>query len=316
MSESINQYEEVEEVEVTDDENGVETAQDEEEPQIETEPEAPAQQTPSKKPGRVAPTEEVRNMKLKSPESVPKARASSLSVDKNPFPTFGSWSDSTMSSIEILFPVLTGKNESTNELTRETKPEARYWKAPIVFKYGNFTSETLRFDNVHIPFHTGKGYGSNFVYMCLPGFAASKFAEAGKSRRPTMVYEKSLQADPNRWWKVANNVSESFGVINKDTKKFHKKSLETVFDATNSGITATVVLSFLSKASTDSKEPLKPTTTGTVSIELERAYISATDVNVQMPVRLNTRKKRVDPTATSRDVADDSLMKRLGELGL
>lgn len=316
MSDVLNQYEEVEEVEVTDNEGEIETAEDEEASLVEAEPEPMVPEASSKKPGKVAPTEEVKNMKLKSPETALEKPVSSLPVGKNPFPTFGSWNEKTMSSIEILFPILTGKNESTNELTRESKPEARYWKAPIVFKHGNFTSEALRFDNVHIPFHTGKGYGSGFVYLCLPGFVAGKFAEAGKSRRPTMVYEKSLQPDVNRWWKVANNVSESFGVINRETKKFHKKSLETIFDATNSGVTATVVLSFLSKASTDSREPLKPTTTGTVSIGLERAYISSTDVNVQMPVRLNTRKNKVDPSATSKDVADDSLMKRLSELGL
>ena len=39
--------------------------------------------------------------------------------------------------------MLTGKNEATNELTRSTRPEARYWKAPISFKFGNFTSETI-----------------------------------------------------------------------------------------------------------------------------------------------------------------------------
>lgn len=314
MSDAIGAYEEVEEVEVTDNEEEAEIVeQDDGESQSQVD-EAPA--TPSDKPGKVRPSSEVKRLEHSSPEAVSKKQMSSLPINKNPFTTFGSWTDATLSEIEILFPVLTGKNESTNELTRENKPEARYWKAPVVFKYGNFTSNTLRFDNVHVPFHTGRGYGSNFVYLCLPGSAADKFAEAGKSRRPTMVHEKSLQPDKNRWWKVANNVSESFGIINKETKKFHKKSLETIFDATNSGITATVVLSFLFKASTDSKEPLKPTTTGTVSVNLERAYISATDVNVQMPVRVNTVKKKVDPTATARDVADDSLMKRLSELGL
>ena len=315
MSDSLGHYEEVEEVEVSDNDPGIESAADEEPERPQGVLSTPAASPSVKKPGRVSPTDEVKNMKLKSPES-PRNSAPSLPAGRNPFPTFGQWSPATMSEVEIQFPVLTGKNESTNELTRETKPEARYWKAPIVFKHGAFTSNTLRFDNVPIPYHTGKGYGSNFVYMCLPGFAAEKFADAGKSRRPTVVTEKSLQRDPNRWWKVANNVTESFGVINRDTKKFHKKSLETIFDATSSGVTATVVLSFLFKANTDSKEPLKATTAGTISVELERAYLSSTDVNVEMPVRLNTQKRKVDPAATSRDVADDALMKRLADLGL
>jgi hypothetical protein len=57
-----------------------------------------------------------------------------------------------------------------NDLTRESRPEARYWRAPIIFRFGSFTSDTMRLENVHIPYHTGKGYGSSYVYMCLPGF--------------------------------------------------------------------------------------------------------------------------------------------------
>ncbi|KAK0100520.1 hypothetical protein ONS95_006981 [Cadophora gregata] len=259
-------YEEEEEVEITDDEAG--SVNGEQYEGVTTPPGSVAT------PGKVKPTEEVKNMKMSSPQTTAgtKAKGQGLPSNKNPFTTYGSWTEDTMSQIEIVVPVLTGKNESTNELTRSTKPEMRYWKAPIVFKYGNYTSTTMPFDNVQIPYHTGKGYGSNFVYICLPGFAASKFSEAAKVRRPTVVNEKSLQPDRNRWWKVANKVEESFGVVNAETKRFQKKSLEVIFDATNSGISASVILSFMSKANTDSMEPLKPTTSCTISINLERAF--------------------------------------------
>lgn len=306
-------YEEEEEVEITDDENGLPTGEESEEEPFEDPIETPSKASNSRK---VTPSTAVKNMKMKSPESVSKGKQQVLSPNKNPFPTFGAWTDETMSQIDIVIPVLTGKNESTNELTRATRPEARYWKAPIVFKYGNYTSTTLRFDNVHIPFHTGKGYGSSFIYISLPGFAAEKFAQAGKAKRPTVVHEKSLKPDKNRWWKVANKVDESFGIVNGVTKTFQKKSLEVIFDATSSGISASVVLSFLFKASTDSTEALKPTTTGTISVVLERGFISATDVNVEMPVKINNTKKKADPGAVSRDVANDALMKRLADLGL
>ena len=147
-------------------------------------------------------------------------------------------------------PVLTGKKESTNQLTRESRPEARYFKALIVPKYGNFTSTAPRFEKVPIPFHTGKGYGSSFVYLCLPGFVANKFAEAGKTRRSTLVAEfKSLKPERNRWWRVPINMEDSFSVMDKVTKKFYKKNLEVIFDGANSGITASVIPSFLFKAS-------------------------------------------------------------------
>lgn len=324
----VETYEEEEEVEITDNEEGqddddqgeesAEESAEETEPPVLTPPAASSagKATPNKN-GKVKPSKEVKEMKLDTPEGVAKRKGSKLPMNKNPFPSFGEWTETELSEIEIVVPVLTGKNETTNDLTRDTKPEMRYWKAPIVFKFNGYTSTTMRFDNVPIPFHTGKGYGSSYVYLCLPGFAADKFAEAGKIRRPTVAHEKSLKPDPNRWWKVANKVEESFGIINNDNKKFQKKSLETIFDATSSGILASVVLSFMFKAHTDSKQPLKPTTGGTISVTLERAYITKTDVNVQMPVKVvDGNKKKVDPVAVSRDVADDSLMKRLQELGL
>lgn len=296
---------------------------DDYEEEVEEEVVEPELVTPSKKskrrsatPGKVEPSEKVKNMEIKSPETIAKGAGPTLSPTKNPFPTFGAWTEKTLSTIEIAVPMLTGKNETTNELTRSTRPEARYWKAPIVFKYGNYTSETLRFDNVPIPYHTGKGYGSGFIYLCLPGFASKVFAEACKTRRPTRVTEKSLEPDANRWWKVANDVEESVGVINKATGRFHKKSLEAIFDATNAGVTANVTVSFMFKAATDSKEALKPTTQGSISISLERAVINETDVNVQLPVRIVRKKTKIEPAATSKDIASDKLMERLNALGL
>jgi hypothetical protein len=267
-------------------------------------------------PGKVTPSKQVKAMKMNTPESASSQSLTALSPDRNPFPTFGAWTPSALAQIEICFPVLTGKNETTNELTRSTKPEARYWKAPVTFKYGNFSSETMRFDNVHIPHHTGKGYGSSYVYLCLPGFVGSAFSEAGKKRAPTKVVENSLVPDDNRWWKIANKVENVFGVINQDTKRFHQKSLETVFDATQSGVSCSVILRFFCKASTTETEALRPITARTVAVEVARGYIGAVDINVQMPVRVNREKAKIEPTASSKDVATDSLMRRLGELGL
>lgn len=310
--------EEVVEEEVTDDEddNGSEA------PSSAVNVESPAAsrttETPKKgkAPGKVNPSEEVKNMSMATPDAKKKRGGPALHPDKNPFPTMGDWTPGTLSAIEICFPTLTGKNETTNELTRSTRPEARYWKAPIVFRYGSFTSETMRFNNVHIPHHTGKGYGSSYIYLCLPGFVGEAFAEAGKRRAPTKVGENSLVPDTERWWKIANNVENAFGIINHTTKKFHAKSLETIFDATNSGISCSVILSFKCKAATTEKEALRPTTARTISVEIVRGFINETDINVQMPTRVSREKPKSDPIASSSDVATDALMKRLAELGL
>lgn len=267
------------------------------------------------KPGKVNPSPQVRNMSMGTPGSKD-TRKAELRPDRNPFPTFGAWTPKQLSQVDIVFPILTGKNESTNELTRSNKPEGRFWKAPIIFKFGNFTSETLRFDNVHVPFHTNSGYGSNYVYLCLPGFAAEMFADAGKLRAPTIVAEKSLVPDPERWWKIANNVQGSFGIVRQTSKRFIPISLESILNTSNAGITCSVILNFKCKASTDEREALRSTTARTVAVEVVRAFICETDVNVQMPVRVSREKPKVVPSASSSDIATDDLMKRLSELGV
>lgn len=324
-----DQYEEIEEVV---EEGGIEEEVEEEVIEEEVEEEemvedehvkAPATKastarSPAAKnsPGRVNPSPAVRDMKMKSPESADKSAGKRPTPNKNPFPSFGTWTEAALRDITIEFPFLTGKNETTNDLTRSTRPEARYWKAPIVFRYGQFTSDTMRFDNVSIPYQTSKGYGTNFIYLCLPGHAANIFAEAGRTKRPTKVTEKSLAPDRARWWKIANNVQNSFGVIDNNSKKFRVRSLETIFDSTQSGVTASVVLKFHFKASTEEKEPLKQTNVGTVAVTVVRGYLSDVNVNIEPPTRVALTKQAPEPTATSSDIASDDLMKRLADLGL
>jgi len=305
-------YEDVE-VEVTDDE-GEQPATNVpiQQPKATPSPKPTAPRTP----GRVAPSAAVAELVHTPPEARAAAGVDTLTPAKNPFTTRGNWSPSTFSQIGVVFPTLTPKDETTNELTRATRPECRYWKAPIKFSYSTFTSSTIRFNNVHVPYHNGNGYGSSYVYIALPGFVASQFAEAGKTRRPTVVNEKSLVPDEQRWWRIANNVEGKFGAINRETSLFHAKPLQTIFETTGRGVTVNVVVQFMAKANTEDKSNLKPTTSFTLAMEVVRAYIVDVGVDVQMPVRVSKAKPKVEPLAVARDVATDSLMKRLSELGL
>lgn len=309
----VQEYSE-EEIEVTDDEGSAdeETAKK----PIQSPPVDSSSKGKGSAKGKVQPTEAVKNAPMESPESVSKKGMIKFSPDKNPFPSNGVWNKDTLSQIKIAFPILTGKNETTNDLTRSTRPESRFWKAPIVFKYSNFTSETLRFDNVHIPFHTGKGYGDNFVYLMLPSEAGEAFSSSGKEVSPTKVVENSLMPDKARWWKIANKVEGLFGTISPATKRFQSKSLSTIFDATQSGMSCSVVLRFYCKAATEEKEPLRPTTARTVAVEMVRGYIDKLDINVQPPTRISRQRVKVEPTAKSADIASESLMERLSQLGL
>ena len=122
--------------------------------------------------------------------------------------------------------------------------------------------------------------------------------------------------DTQRWWRIATNVPESFRVINHETMKFHKRSLQTIFDATQSCVSCSATLGFKCKAPTSEMEPLRPTTVRTVTVEVVRGSISQVDINVQIPTRISRERAMIEPVATSADVATDDLMKRLMKLGL
>lgn len=299
-----------------EDASGSEVEYEEEEVEEEVEEEEPEPEksvpTPKRTPGKVKPSEEVKQMKLTSPTS----QSSALTPAKNPFTSMGKWTPQAFQEIDIQFPVFSVKSETTNDLTRQTRPEARYWKETLKFAYATYSSDTIRIDNVHIPYHNGRNYGEGFIYVCLPDFMAPRFSELGKARRPTVTGENSLQPDSNRWWKIANNVTGKVGTINKKDNKFYATNLSTIFEATGKGVTLNLVAKFLIKASTDDKSPLKPTTPQRVVLEVERGYLEEMDVDVQPPTRVIRTKQKTEPVATRSDVASDDLMKRLAQLGL
>jgi hypothetical protein len=156
-------------------------------------------------------------------------------------------------------------------------------------------SETLRIDNVHIPYHSGPRYGTDFVYVCLPGFMSSAFAEAGKTRRPTVVNEPSLAPETNRWWKIINGVDRKIGAIDKDSSRFSPKSLSTILESTGKGLTVNIVARFMAKASTEDRQSLRPSTPQRITLEIDRAFIAAVDVDVQMPTRIPKTKEKPEP---------------------
>lgn len=292
---------EEEEVEVTDDEDD--------------EPPTPVKEkTPSKSPGKVNPTDAVKNMKHSSPSSARPSPRYKFSPSSNPFDSFGQWDEKSIGEINIAFPHLATKNESTNDLTRTNAPENRYWKAPITFSYSTFKSETLRFDNVQIPFMPSKGYGKSFVYMCLPWSIAPAFGDAGKTIRPTIVHEAKLNNDEVRWWKPLNKIDEKFGIIVDN--KFVVKPPQTIMASTGKGMIVNVVVRFVCKAHTEDKSPLLSTTVCTIGVELERAFIAEIGVDCQPPTRVQAGSGPKGPVATRRDVATDDLSRKLTEMGL
>ena len=266
-------------------------------------------------PAKARPSEAVKNMKMGSPGEG--TTLSSLPSHLNPMINFKNWNQKAFSELSINFPILTTKQETTNELTREKNPENRYWSGLIEFAGNGHTSKTIIINNVTIPFSDNKNYATNFVYMALPGYMADKFGEDGKRRRPTVVNEASLMPDPARWWKAVNKINDKFGVAIEKTKSFRVIPLAPIFDKTQKGIVCNVELQFYAKASTMDRKPLTASDPQRVTVELVRAYILQTGVDVQPPVRAPRATKYAVPSKTGSDnFASDDLLASLAQLGM
>lgn len=306
---------------VTDDEDDLVSDVEEVEEEVEEAAGSPASKAPEPaRPrnasggvvGKVKVSEPVKSMKMRSPTSQA-TRLEDYGILYGSLPM----TSEHVGKLSIIVPVLGGsKTETTNELTRRTRPENRYWKAPVSFSAGGRTSPTLTLKNVHIPFHQNDKYGVDFIYMSLPSVLADAFAEAGKKRRPTVVTEKSLISDPVRWWKIANKVEDKFGVAKRESKGFMPVPLATVFASTQKGIKCNAELKFFVKAATEEGANITATTPQTVAVEVVRGYIIETDVDVQPPSRIQRTQEKVVPRFSDNDFASDDLMKRLANLGI
>lgn len=223
----------------------------------------------------------------------------------DPFPMNGKWDPATLAAINIHFPTLNSRSETTNELTRSTAPEKRFWRGHISFSYLNFRSDVLRIEGVHIPLMQGPRYGTEYLYASCPRCIGDALANAGKSVRPTRIDEASLCPDSARWWKALDGVSNTFGSIDERTKRFFPRSLATIFEGTNRGVTVNLLARFVVKASTEDRSALRWDTAQSVSVEVICAYYVALDVDVQGPTKTKRSGPPRDAPATRNDVLDN-----------
>lgn len=82
---------------------------------------------------------------------------------KNPFTTSFAWTKETFAAVKVNVPAITHANETTNDQTRANDPDNRYWKVTIDFTFNNYTSDTIRIENVPIPHSTSRNYGNGYA---------------------------------------------------------------------------------------------------------------------------------------------------------
>lgn len=97
---------------------------------------------------------------------------------------------------------------------------------------------------------------------------------------------------------------------------FQPKSIRGILEATKKGITVNVVVKINAKSMTDDRSLLSSTRPFTLEVDLIRAYIVETGVDVQPPVRVKAAKPKREAAAIKADKASDDLLKKLAELGI
>lgn len=117
---------------------------------------------------------------------------------KNPFWSVGMWSPE---HLQYLKAHIGEVEETTGDFTRKTKPNARYWKAPISFSYGAYKSRIIKMENRDVPFAKSTNYGDSYVYANLDRNIASLIQAAAQEKALLVsVDDPKVHGPPDTWW--------------------------------------------------------------------------------------------------------------------
>ncbi|KAI1007506.1 hypothetical protein K3495_g714 [Podosphaera aphanis] len=247
-----------------------------------------------------------------SPSSRKNSPATKLATQGASLEIVGRWTDAMARELKLYVPPLDGNAETTNELTRVTKPDARYWKAAIRFGLNDTQQDHLRIEGVGIPYVKGQTYGQTYLYVALPRQLRDAFERRLGESCPVETRERSLSPSII-WWKTVNKVTDkSFGVVLRNG--FVPKNIGHILNTTGKGVTVTANMKFYLKAATANNRPISAGVTRTVGVELIRAYITDVNVDIEPPERAASAS--TPAVALPTDVATEDLLGKLNAMGL
>lgn len=125
-------------------------------------------------------------------------------MKKNPFTSSFVWDRDSFGQVTVEVPPIDHTHETTNEQTRNNNPDNRYWKAIISYTFNNYLSDTIRVENVAIPFTDARNYGSTCAYAAFPAWLREAIQKATRARRVTNVDDPTLTSNAEQWWKTIN----------------------------------------------------------------------------------------------------------------
>ncbi|RKF83574.1 hypothetical protein GcM3_011008 [Golovinomyces cichoracearum] len=236
-----------------------------------------------------------------------------LNTENNPsyFTTNGKWTTETLERVTAIIPRNDRFAEITSESNKKRKSNLRFWIAPIQFSKDNHQSDVIRVEDVKIPYCLETGYGTKFVYMCLPEDLRNLLINNKISDYNLNINESNL-IGAGGWWKHVSSVKNKFGYVSDGEKAFNPLSLKKFFDEFSAGLTATLYLRLVCKASTDRMKELDNNVQRNLKVEVLQAYITSIDKDITQPFR---RSPNV-PKPLQKDVTPEKVKTQLFKMGL
>ncbi|TQS37377.1 hypothetical protein Golomagni_02150 [Golovinomyces magnicellulatus] len=229
----------------------------------------------------------------------------------SPFTTDGNWTTETLEKVTAIIPRNDRYAEITSEFAKKRKPNLRFWMAPIQFSKDNHQSDVIRVENVKIPYCQETGYGTKLLYICLPECLRSLF-EKNKIPEYNLIIDESNLIGAGGWWKTVTSVENKLGYVSEKERAFNPLQLNKYFEGYSLGLTATLHLRFVCKASTDKMKELDNSVQRNLKVEVLQGYITSLEKDINQPFR----RLPTVPKPLPRDVTPEETKKQLLKLGL
>lgn len=223
-------------------------------------------------------------------------------ISLNPFEIVGIWTQSSLSTVAAFFSPF---YDTTHEMKKRKSPNTKYWKSSIEFAKGSYRSNTIRIDDVIIPYSPENEYGERHLYLCLPGTLTTLFKKAGSTYNIN-VQETKLKGKPGEWWKTTYDIGNVFQVIDRNLKST-PVSLIDIMNYTKKGVRANLRLEFFCRAVVEGPRNFDNNAEISILVKILSGFITSIGVDAERPVPCGSIKGKPLP----KDAASDDIIKLL-----
>lgn len=238
--------------------------------------------------------------------------ANKVAEAKKFFGTNGSWTEDNFKNVKI---IVADPKESTNAFTKQTKPNARYWKSGIEFEYKDYKSKVIKMVNVRVPYMGKQNYGSNYIVGELQRIVGEHIVAAALKKDIIVTMDsKDIKYDNDKWWSTVNGVKHDNVGFLTTQGVLEQVELPVLFERSdNKGLIMNLDVYFNIKFSTEDGGDRTSKSKFTISTEISRGYIMDFGVDIEPPA---TESSIPVQPATKIDVASQELMDKFNKLNV